>query len=196
MKAEFKDFIGVFDNGIDAGLCDVTVNKFEEFQSLGLTREGVTGRGLDHSVKNSLDVDFMQMNLQHVYDLKEEWIRQLDACYALYREEYPQFQNFISAHAITCLQVQKYPSGRKSGYFSFHCEAGSKDSSDRVMTYLVYLNDVSVGGETELLEQKLRVQPKKGTVVFFPTGATHVHRGNPVLSDEDKYILTGWYNYV
>ena len=47
-------------------------------------------------------------------------------------------------------------------------------------------------GETEFLYQRKRFQPKKGTVVIWPAGMTHVHKGNTVLTT-DKYILTGWY---
>ena len=57
---------------------------------------------------------------------------------------------------------------------------------------MVYLNDVKEGGETEFQYQKLRVKPKRGTVLIWPGGFTHLHRGNPPLSG-DKYIATGWY---
>jgi hypothetical protein len=60
----------------------------------------------------------------------------------------------------------------------------------------VYLNDIKQGGETEFLNQAMRVQPEAGKVVIFPAYFTHVHRGNPVLSAQDKYILTGWFEYV
>ena len=59
------------------------------------------------------------------------------------------------------------------------------------MAWMVYLNDVPEGGETEFLYQKLKVKPKKGTVLIWPGGYTHLHRGNPPMSD--KYIATGWY---
>ena len=43
---------------------------------------------------------------------------------------------------------------------------------------MVYLNDVTEGGETEFLYQKCRFKPKKMWIVW-PAQFTHVHRGNP-----------------
>lgn len=59
------------------------------------------------------------------------------------------------------------------------------------MAFIVYLNDVEGGGETEFLYLGRRVSPVQGRLVIFPAGYTHTHRGNPPLSGE-KYILTGW----
>ena len=58
---------------------------------------------------------------------------------------------------------------------------------------MIYLNDITGGGETEFLYQKRRIVPTVGTVVMWPAAYTHVHRGNTVLTEQDKYIVTGWY---
>lgn len=63
----------------------------------------------------------------------------------------------------------------------------------RELTWMIYLNDMPDGdGETEFLYQRRRIKPTAGTVVIWPAGYTHVHKGNTVFS-QDKYILTGWY---
>ena len=62
------------------------------------------------------------------------------------------------------------------------------------MAFILYLNDVDEGGETEFLYQSRRVKAKAGTVVLWPAAYTHVHRGNPPLSGS-KYILTGWLEF-
>ena len=56
---------------------------------------------------------------------------------------------------------------------------------------MVYINDVEEGGETEWLYQQLKIKPKRNTCVIWPGAFTHLHRGNPPMSD--KYIATGWY---
>ena len=60
---------------------------------------------------------------------------------------------------------------------------------------MLYLNDIDEGGETEFLYQHKRVPPKAGTIVIWPTGFSHTHRGNPPLSNT-KYIVTGWLNLL
>jgi hypothetical protein len=60
---------------------------------------------------------------------------------------------------------------------------------------MTYLNDVTDGGETEWKYQKLKIQPRKGLTVIWPTDWTHTHRGLPSKT-QDKYIMTGWLNFI
>ena len=59
------------------------------------------------------------------------------------------------------------------------------------MAWMVYLNDVDEGGETEFLFQGLKIKPERNKGVIWPGGFTHTHRGNKPVSN-DKYILTSW----
>ena len=52
----------------------------------------------------------------------------------------------------------------------FHGEDINWNLHNRTMAWMVYLNDVEEGGETEFLYQKLKIKPKKGTVVIWPGG--------------------------
>lgn len=194
MIANYVDFIGVYDGAVEPELCQDIIKKFEECSSMGLTHAGITKGGHNKTVKNSVDFDFR--SAPYLWELQNKIIEAIDACYVLYQEQYPQVKNTLAQHKITSLQVQKYPANSRGAYFAFHCEAGTLDTSHRVSVYTLYLNDIKNGGETEFLDQKLRVPPRQGTICIFPSGYTHMHRGNPVLSDEDKYILTGWYNFI
>ena len=60
---------------------------------------------------------------------------------------------------------------------------------------MTYLNDVKVGGETEFKYQNLKIKPKKGLSLIWPTDFTHVHKGI-VAPKEDKWIVTGWFKFV
>ena len=87
-------------------------------------------------------------------------------------------------------KVQKTPAG--GGYHVWHDELGqSVQHSDRVLVWMMYLNNDFEGGETEFLYQKKRVQPEPGTIVIWPAQWTHQHKGNMVLEGY-KYIVTGW----
>ena len=78
------------------------------------------------------------------------------------------------------------------GYHVWHDENTGGDYS-RVAVWMVYLNDAFDGGETEFLYYKRRIQPKAGTLLIWPAGLTHAHRGGLVTSG-NKYIITGWFN--
>ena len=57
------------------------------------------------------------------------------------------------------------------------------------------MNDVEEGGELEFLHQNLRFKPRKGDFLIWPAHFTHMHRGNPPISNT-KYIATGWYEWI
>lgn len=78
------------------------------------------------------------------------------------------------------------------GYHLWHHEQDHINTSERVLTWTIYLNDIEEGGETEFLYQSKRIKAEEGKIVLFPATYTHSHRGNPPLSDT-KYIATGWY---
>ena len=81
------------------------------------------------------------------------------------------------------------------GYHVWHSEDGGKHFALRVGVYLLYLNDVEEGGETEFLYLSKRIKPTKGTLLIFPPNYPWAHRGNPPISNS-KYIMTGWTEYT
>ncbi|MFT5660499.1 MAG: hypothetical protein ACI9TV_001140 [Sulfurimonas sp.] len=94
-------------------------------------------------------------------------------------------------------QMQKYERGIGS-YSAWHSETypelNNNNTLHRVLLYIVYLNDVEEGGETEFFYQGKKVKPKKGSVVISPCYFTHTHRGNIPISN-NKYILTSWLQF-
>jgi hypothetical protein len=93
--------------------------------------------------------------------------------------------------------AQRYEKG-VGGYHYWHSEIYPQLPDNkplhRVLAFLYYLNDVEEGGETEFHYQGIKVKPKKGTLVIFPAGFTHTHKGHIPLSDE-KYVVTSWLMY-
>ena len=113
----------------------------------------------------------------------------LKSCISHYLDKYSQLQRVGLISSDTKFQ-RTQPGG---GYHTWHYENGSYYFAQREVTWMAYLNDIDDGGETEFLYQKRRIKPTAGTVVMFPAGYTHVHRGGLVLGEKDKYIITGWY---
>jgi hypothetical protein len=188
-----NQFIGIYEDAVDGGLCDSIINEFNRYSDLGLTIAGITGLGEASQIKKSEDINILAFPSWH--DHAKALSEELLACYKIYGDTYVGVKSYTAPHILTALQLQKYDNQQRGAYYQFHCEV-NPTTCDRVTTFIIYLNDIAEGGETEFLEQKLRIKPKKGTIAIFPAYFTHVHRGNPVLSDEDKYIATGWYNFA
>ncbi len=99
-------------------------------------------------------------------------------------------------YRIGSVNMQKYIKN-KGGYFHWHSECyphpndPQQDSLHRTLLWMVYLNDVEEGGETEFYFQEMKSKPKQGSLVIAPADFTHTHRGNMPIS-ADKYIFTSW----
>jgi hypothetical protein len=71
---------------------------------------------------------------------------------------------------------------------------GENKALHRVLLFLIYLNDVEEGGETDFYYQDKSIKPKAGTMVIAPCGFTHTHRGNIPISSS-KYVLASWVSF-
>lgn len=115
-----------------------------------------------------------------------------DECYPAYVSRFSVLDG-MSRHGIFTYKIQK--TEPTQGYHVWHCEVDAYDRARRLGTYILYLNDVEEGGETEFLYLSRRIKPKTGRLVIFPSGYVHTHRGNPPLSGT-KYIMTGWLEFM
>jgi len=92
------------------------------------------------------------------------------------------------------INAQKYQQGKGNyGYWhsEIYPETGENNALHRLLLFIIYLNDVEQGGETDFYYQKKSITPKAGSMVIAPCGFTHTHRGNIPISN-DKYVLTSW----
>ena len=113
----------------------------------------------------------------------DEYIKKFPACN--YYSPWDIFEN---------VNIQHYVPG--GGYYEWHTERGGAlpPGSTRHLVFMTYLNDVNDGGETEFLHQEIKVKPQKGLTLIWPADWTYTHRGITSLT-EDKYIVTGWFNF-
>ena len=93
-------------------------------------------------------------------------------------------------------KIQKYLPNE--AYFILHTEnTGLVDgfAERRLIAWMLYLNDVTDGGETEFPSLDIKFQPKRGSMLMWPAYWTHPHRGLPSLT-QIKYIITGWFSFT
>ena len=193
-KVEFNDFIAVWEKFVPDAFCDQLVEYGNSFIN------EVNG----HTIAAS-DVDIMEGSAMYGGNIKrddtaflvnyasEKWATQINqflkACAQHYVSKYSQLKSV----PMTSMDIKFQKTEPGGGYHLWHYENASSGFAQRELTWMIYLNDIDDGGETEFLYQKRRIKPQKGTVVIFPAGMTHVHKGNLVMGDRDKYIVTGWY---
>ena len=204
-----EDHIAIFDGFFDEKLLDDYIRYFDFYSNFRYydvegtppedakveNKKYVYDRANDRIKDTNIDTitstfwtqDYMDVSMVS-HDVVNTFF---DKIYPIYTEKY-----FVlgasSRHSIFEIKVQK--TKPTEGYHVWHHEKDAFRTRNRLMAFILYLNDVDEGGETEFLFQKFRMKPKRNRLVLWPAGYTHTHRGNPPLSGE-KYIATGWVEF-
>ena len=112
-----------------------------------------------------------------------------------YIKKFPYCNFYEPWQCIEPITIQYYKPG--AGYHGIHTERTSRHPpmSTRHLVFMTYLNTVTEGGETEFLQQGIKIQPKTGLTLIWPPDWTYTHRGI-VSHTQEKYIVTGWFNFV
>ena len=124
----------------------------------------------------------------------DRFIYELNNCMGKYTEQFPWSRRTEQWGFTTPYNLQKFHAG--DSYSTVHLEeTGPKEGKMlRHLTFLTYLNDVNLGGETLFPAADIKITPKKGLTLIWPAGWTHPHKGLPAVK-ENKYIITGWYSF-
>ena len=189
-----EDFIRIWPGKVSPEDCQETISAFEEIVNNPDMAEHVTNNTRQFSNSNLGRKDlalFLENPEFNKLDLASKYLHYIHNCLIEYIEEFGQLKD-VALSNYSCLKLQRtLPMG---GYHVWHYENGDLPKHfARELVWMIYLNDMPEGeGETEFLYQKKRIRPTQGTVVIWPAGMTHPHRGLTVYS-QPKYILTGWY---
>jgi len=110
-----------------------------------------------------------------------------------YIEKFPMINN-LQKFVLEGYNIQRYLPGQ--GFNKWHCEnSGYTASGDRILAFMIYLNDITDGGGTDFRIQNHTEKAEACKMVIWPAGWTHVHRGE-VSETQTKYTITGWYRHV
>jgi|TARA_B100000035_G_scaffold85963_1_gene72250 hypothetical protein len=195
IKSSYEDFIGIYQTRYD---CSTIIDFFHycENNNVGLKPrdefkpDGKSSNNVHHAKDARIELSYNSkiFNLPPFEAVTKSLNQCLGECLDLYMEQYEILRCFELQNTSTL--VQKTRPGE--GYHVWHSEDGMPANMHRrKLTWMIYLNDIKDGGETEFLYYGKRIQPKKGTILIWPVNFTHAHRGNPPLK-EDKYVATGW----
>jgi hypothetical protein len=194
MEIKISDFILEAEDFFSLEQCNELIKYYETMSDLGFAHTR------SKYIKDSLKVSDKQVFISDCATIKlanNEIVSYFNSIfweniYTEYLNKYGILNSYAS-HKIHHVKLQKTQPGGE-GYHVWHCEGGDIANSSRIMFFILYLNDVDLGGETEFLYLSRRILPKVGKLILAPSQFTHTHRGNPPLSN-DKYILTGWVEF-
>jgi hypothetical protein len=92
----------------------------------------------------------------------------------------------VAFSGMESVNINHYLPGER---YKPHADAGP--INPRVISALVYLNDVAEGGETEFIYHEVSVSPKAGRLIIFPSNYAYAHAAHPPVSG-DKYSAAFW----
>jgi hypothetical protein len=176
----------------DLTICDKLIELFKTNSNHWSL--GKAGKILNPKVKKSTDMA-ISPNAISSNELVKFYIDELHRIAKNYIKNF-NFCNKNELWGITeDFNIQYYNSNE--AFYGWHCERSTSifPVCNRHLVWMTYLNDVENDGETEFYYQKLKIKPKKGLTLIWPTDWTHTHRGIPSKKDE-KYIITGWFNFI
>jgi len=191
-QPKLDHYIGVYDNVVDEDFCRHVIAEFEDLNEhswFAQNHGSDGGEQFQNAALGRKDTSlFFERTSRH---MSKEINAHVGRCMEDYRKTYVGLQN-LPIFSMTC-KVQR--TSERGGYHVWHHEHGPDIvSRARCAVWIMYLTSHEGEGETEFLQQGIRVAPQAGRVVIWPASYTHPHRGNPVY-DGEKYIATGWFEY-
>ena len=202
---EIDDLYIYTDNeSISKEMCEIIINKYinDERKQDGSTSNGLTKYKISKDISITKLDDWKEID-NYLYEklniaLKKysEKVIKKKSGEIITIDDTPLDMVYVTSDLIDFgYQVQSYKANE--GYYDWHSDNLKNEIKNnvlnfdqhRILTFIWYLNDVELGGETEFLNFKIK--PTAGKLLLFPATWTYLHRGNMPISN-DKFIVTGW----
>lgn len=149
-------------------------------------RENIDSSGVESVTKKRTN---SQLLVERVTDIRlgrfrDGLQRAVTQGIAFYLQHNPYFK--VVQHSG--YDLLRYEEGQAYG---LHADACSARAPGRLLSVLIYLNDDYEGGELYFPRQDVTIKPVAGTMVIFPSIATHPHEAKPVTRGT-KYAIVTW----
>lgn len=189
MVAELKDYVRTYDGLVDETFCRAVIEAYGKSDSATY---------LDREQRPS----FYELNISQRFNAQDHlWMgiqKQLTSVFTdavqLYVEDLDLYSDFPAKYAFEENRLKLY-NNNEYDQFKDHVDVQNYDSARRFCVCFLYLNDVSLGGETNFPKIDYAVQPKCGRILMFPATWQYRHSGRPPVSDK-KYIVGTYLHYV
>ena len=190
-----KDFIYHAKNTLTLEECESLIHFYESNEEYH--EDGTMGVGeVDHNKKKCSEMYISTNSMHSQSEYFSSVNRSLIDNIGKYKKDYPFLERLFVWDVSSHFKIKKYLP--KEAYFEIHCEnSGHRNGCGerRMIAWMIYLNDVTDGGETEFPTQCKKFAPKAGDVLIWPAYWTHPHHGLPSPT-QTKYIVTGWCSFL
>jgi Rps23 Pro-64 3,4-dihydroxylase Tpa1-like proline 4-hydroxylase len=189
------EFVYQIDNHLPKEICEEMIEKY--INDPGKTKATVGNDTLKEHVRKSTVLEittggenwneldkYLENNLKEGLEKYKEYLSQ-QVCPTVIENIF----NGITSDSGYSIQAMK-----KGDFYTWHVdECVNNDNSTRLVTAMWYLNTLEEddGGHTEFWMRD-RIRPKQGSLLFFPSCWSYIHRGAIVRNDVTKYTCITW----
>lgn len=154
-------------------------------KGIGWTRATTIGSGVNQNLRTNLMLGLthhaMHSNSPELQAIHNQMYTLLVAATAPYMKKHD-----IDGLWHEGYNVLKYKSGTEYGA---HYDGST--STHRCVSAIVYLNDEYTGGEVEFTNFNIKIKPKPGSLLLFPSNYAYTHIAHPVQTGT-KYAVVTW----
>jgi hypothetical protein len=193
------EFVYQIDNHLPKDICEKMIEKYKNDPNKIKSKVGdnpALPGSLNEGVRKSTTLNisdggewseidkYLENNLKEGLEKYKKYISDLVTCNVVH-------EVFGAVTMDSGYSIQEM---KKDDFYTWHVDDFLKTNSDkRIITVMWYLNTLEEddGGHTEFW-MKNRIRPKQGTILFFPSGWSYIHRGGIVKNDVTKYTCITW----
>ena len=208
MADRLNHYTKVYNNFLDAEICDAYVSKFEETMAVDAEEVEETGicvgptRPDGHQICGNCNCQRMNpMGFDRFDHLNALVMPKFQSVLERYKKDVNLHQTqWPNKFGWEELRMKRFICGtgeKNDEQFGEHVDVLTHDGAKRILILMVYLNDDFEEGETVFPILGDSVKPVKGRLIMFPPTWTYLHRGNPPrLPGYAKYFIMTYLNYI
>lgn len=190
-----KEYIRVIDDLIPPEVCERLIQAFQSTKPL---HREVPGQMVELDLLRLLQ----DPELEVAEGLRQEIAEITDQIMRTILEEWRQYQQTwdpddmmppFGAWGAEGMRIKQYRVGEHE--FRLHTDVGHRDSTERFLAFLLYLNDPGPQAGTSFPRQEVYVEPRQGSLMIFPPLWMFPHEGL-MPQVRDKYILSTYLRYT
>ena len=180
-----NDFIQIYESALDYEVCSSLIKIFEDknkFQEkiINQRKPNFVQLNLTNILKNSKNIEYLHYEIvKSIIKYKKIYLKKISNNF------------FPDTNLLEEIRIKRYiPNSNQA--FDTHIDVTDCESSKRFLSFLFYLNDVEIGGETVF--ENLTIKPKTGRLIIFPPMWMYPHSGKEPI-DKNKYIVSTYLHY-
>jgi predicted 2-oxoglutarate/Fe(II)-dependent dioxygenase YbiX len=181
-----EDYIVSFDDIVSSELCDRVVKEYENSYLWNPTQVG--SGAIDTTIRN---VDAIGISFNSVMCENEAARKEIDAllfaCASVAIRKYNDLFPEAKIEEDSGYDLLRYEEGQ---YYKQHTDSYKKHP--RAVSCSFALNDDYEGGEWGFFDNEIKIKPKKGSVVMFPSNFMYPHQINTVTKGT-RYSIVTWF---